>query len=87
MSACSFFHNLMWKFSAFGQFSGYNPIFNAKLKLLLLSSSFLILILITAHDLKLFRKREKYYLFSQAITRYCMIYFGSSPKIGFRFFE
>ena len=29
----------------------------------------------------------KIYLLSQAVTRYCMVYFGNSPKIGFGFLE
>ena len=32
-----------------------------------------------------FKENVNNYLFSQSVTRYCMIYFGNPSKIGFRF--
>ena len=45
-----------------------------------------MLIIIIAHELKLSRN-VKMYMFPQAVSRYCMIYFDKSPKKVFRFLE
>ena len=55
MSPHSFFHNL--------NFPDIALVFNVKLKQLLSSSSFYILILVIDHDLKPFRKRENLFVF------------------------
>ena len=63
MSLHSIFHNLTWKFSAFYKFSEKIQVLNIKLIYLLSPFSFLILILIIAHDLKLSRKCENVFAF------------------------
>ena len=81
-----FFNNLTWKFSAFYNFSEKIQVLNIKLIHLLSPSSFLILILIISHYLKLSRKCENVFVFP-SMSRYCMIYFGYSPIKGFIFLE
>ena len=67
MSPLSIFHNLTWKFSAFHKFSEKIQVLNIKLKYFLSPSSFFILVLIIAHDLKLSRKRENVLFFSSRV--------------------
>ena len=63
MSPNSIFHNITWNFSAFYKFSETIQVLNIKLKYLLSPSSFLILILTIAEDLKLSRKCENIFVF------------------------
>ena len=63
MSLYSIFHNLTWNFSAFYKFSEKFQVLNVELIYLKSPSSFLILILIIAYDIKLSRKCENVFVF------------------------
>ena len=51
MSPCSFFHNLIWKISVSGQFSGHIQSLKCLTKIVVIIIQLLYLILIIAHDL------------------------------------
>ena len=80
------FFIISWNFSAFCKFFGKKTqVLNIKLKYLLSPSSFFILILINAHDLKLSRKCENVFVFPSRVELLHVIYFGNSPKKDFYF--
>ena len=88
MSPCLFFQNLILKFSAFDQFSEKinnttSPKYRAKTVVIFsqLLSLNLKLLPMTSNLLE----NVQIYLLSHAVTRYCMIYFGISSKIGICF--
>ena len=77
MSPSSFIHNLMWMFSASDQFSvikwknSLSPYYKAKIVVIVIKLLF-------------FKENENKFIFViPTVTRYCMIYFGHFPKIGF----
>ena len=80
MSPCSIFIISYENFQHLTNFLNISEVLNIKLKLFSSSSSFVILILIIVHDLKFFLENVHIYVLLQAVTRYCLIYFGISPK-------
>ena len=87
MSPGSCFHNLIWKFSAFCQFSRHNQSLQCNAKIVVIIIQHLYFNCNYCSKPHAFLENMNSYLFSEAITRHCMIYVGNLPQKGFRCVE